>query len=185
MGALSSGGILVFLGAAFGAAITVLGSIWVLNHRAWKRMARDKAHLRSFLNMLETRLQFARSDGDKAAFAASRDVSGLIDRCALVLEMADLLDTPAVAETADGFQQVYLLHRLRRALKLWSPPFAPYADMPPADFYLLTEHEVFEEAVAKLAIPAAVIREAVCRCIAGLDGREVAPEEIDSPPSPN
>jgi hypothetical protein len=180
MGALSSGGIFVFLGAAFGAAITMLGSIWVLNHRAWKRTSRDKANLLAFLAMLEGRLQFASSDGDRAAFAASRDVAGLTERCALVLEMADLLDTPAVAEAADGFRQVYLLHRLRRALKLWSPRFAPYADMPPADFYLLTEHEVFEEAVAKLAIPAALIRDALCRYIAGLDGRDAPPEQIDA-----
>jgi hypothetical protein len=178
MGPVTNGDILSFLGAMLGAAITVLGSIWVINHQAWKRAARDKANLLSFLAMLEARLQFTRSDEELAEFVASRDVPGLINRCALILEMADLLDTPAVAEAADGFQQVYLLHRLRRVLKVWSPPFAAYADMPYTDFYLLASPEEFEEAVAKLVMPAAIIRAAVHLYICQITGRNLILEEL-------
>lgn len=178
MSEISPGDMLSFLGAVVGAALTILGSIWVINYQAWRRRRRDRANLLSFLSMLEERLQFTRSDEDLAQFMEGRDVPGLINRCALILEMSELLETPAVAEAADGFQQVYLLHRLRRILKVWSPPFADYADIPYTDFYLLAEPESFEEAVAKLVIPAAIIRGAVHLYIAQLTGRNVLLEEI-------
>jgi hypothetical protein len=178
MGTLTNGDILTFLGAMLGAAITVLGSIWVINYQSWKRARRDKANLLSFLAMLEARLQFTRSDEDLREFIASRDVPGLINRCALILEMADLLATPAVAEAADGFQQVYLLHRLRRILRVWSPPFQDYADIPYQDFYLLSEPDAFEEAVSKIVMPAAIIRAAVHLYVAQLTGRNILLEEI-------
>jgi hypothetical protein len=92
--------------------------------------------------------------------------------------MADLLATPAVEEAADGFQQVYLLHRLRRILKVWSPSFEDYADIPYQDFYLLSEPEPFEDAVSKVVMPAAIIRAAVHLYVSQLTGRNILLEEI-------
>lgn len=178
MDAIATGNTLNFLGAVLGAAITVLGSIWVISYQARKRANRDKAHLLSFLAMLEARLAFTRSDEALAEFVASRDVPGLINRCALVLEMADLLNTPAVAEAASGFQQVYLLHRLRRILKVWSPPFEQYADVAFADFHTLASNRDFDEAVAKIVMPAAIIRAAIHLYISSITGRNVVLQEI-------
>jgi hypothetical protein len=178
MGLISNGELLSFVGAVLGAAITVWGSIWVINHQAWKRARRDKANLLSFLSMLEARLQFTKSDEALAEFVNSRDVPGLINRCALILEMAELLNTPAVAEAAEGYRQLYALHKLRRALKVWSGPFEAYADIPYTDFYILSSLEDFDEAVGKLVVPSMIIRASIHLYVAELTGRNILLEEI-------
>lgn len=154
MAPLDNGDVLSFVGAVLGAAITVWGSIWVINYQSWKRAKRDKANLLSFLAILETRLQFVKSDEALAEFIKARDVPGFLNRCALILEMAELLDSPAVAEAAEGYRQLYALHRLRRALKVWSHVFAEHADLPYTDFYKLASPKDFEAAVSKIWCPA-------------------------------
>lgn len=178
MVSLSTGDILSFLGAMLGAALTVLGSIWVINHQDRRRAKRDKANLLSFLAMLEARLAFTKSDEALAEFVAGRDVPGLINRCALVLEMAELLNTPAVAEAAEGYRQLYALHKLRRVLKVLSPQFEAYADIPYTDFYKLASPYDFEKAVGGLVVPSAIIRGWVHLYITEITGQNVFLEEI-------
>lgn len=103
---LDDGDVLSFVGAMLGAAITVWGSIWVINYQAWKKAKRDKANLLSFLSILEARLQFVQSNETLMAFAKGRDVPGFVNRCALILEMSELLESPAVAEAAEGYRQL-------------------------------------------------------------------------------
>lgn len=177
---ISSGDVLSFVGAMVGAGITVVGSLWVLNRQASKKAERDKANLLSFLAILEGRWAFTRSDVELSEFIACRDVPGLVNRCALILEMADLLESSAVAEAAAGYRQLYALHRLRRTLKVWSPSFSPYADIPFTDFYTLAEPEAFEEVVSKLVVPAAIVRGAVHLYIAEITGRNQFLEEIEA-----
>ena len=177
---ISSGDMLSFAGAMLGAGISVIGSLWVLNRQAAKKAARDKANLLSFLAILEGRWAFTRSHAELSEFIAGRDVPGLINRCALILEMADLLESPAVAEAAVGYRQLYALHRLRRILKVWSPSFSPYADIPFTDFYALAEPEAFEEVVSRLVVPAAIVRGAVHLYVAEITGRNLFLEEIEA-----
>lgn len=167
-----------FIGTVLGAAITVWGSVYVVNYQARKRAKRDKDNLLSFLAMLEARLQFTSSDEALNEFVTRRDVPGFINRCALVVEMAELLDSPAVAEAAEGYRQLYVLHRLRRLLKVWAPAFAEYADLPFTDFYILASAQDFDRAVAKVVKPAAIIRASVHIYIAEMTGRNVFLEEI-------
>jgi hypothetical protein len=161
-----------------GAAITVWGSVWIINLQASKKAARDKANLLSFLAMLESRLQFTKSEEALAKFVMDRDVPRLINLCALVLEMADLLSTSAVADAAEGYRQLYTLHRLRRVLKIWSHVFARYADIPYTDFYILASPKDFEEAVEKLIVPTTIIRASVHMYIAEITGRNAFMEEV-------
>jgi hypothetical protein len=182
--AVSSGDLLSFLGAMLGAGITVLGSLWVVRRQSSSRARRDKANLLSFLAILEGRWAFTRSHAELSEFLTNRDVPGLINRCALVLEMADLLDSPAVAEAAAGYRQLYALHRLRRTLRVWSPSFIPYADIPFTDFYTLSAPEAFEEAVSKLIAPAVIVRGAVHLYVAEITGRNLFLEEIETEHGP-
>jgi hypothetical protein len=180
MPTISSGDVVSFLGAMLGAGLTVLGSLWVLNRQTSQRAVRDRNNLLSFLAILEGRWAFTRSESELSEFVAGRDVPGLINRCALILEMADLLNSPAVAEAAVGYRQLYALHRLRRVLKVWSPAFEPYADIPYTDFYTLAEPEAFEAVVSELFVPAAIIRGSVHLYIAEITGRNLFLEEIET-----
>ncbi len=174
----SNGEILNFLGAVLGAAITVIGSIWVINYQAWKRAKRDKANLLSFLAMLEERLSFVKSDEALDEFIIRRDVPGFINRCALVLEMTDLLNTNAVSEAAEGYRQLYILHKLRRSLTVWGSIYKSYADIPYTDFHTLASPDDFQAAVISLVVPTTIIRGSVHLYIAEITGRNIFLEEI-------
>jgi hypothetical protein len=173
-----SGDVLNFFGSMIGAAITVWGSFAVITHNAKKRVVRDKANLLSFLAIMEERLKFASSDELLANFLADRDVPGLINRCALVVEMRDLLNSQAVAEAAEGFQQFYALHRLKRQLSVWSHKFEPYADIPYTDFYKLAPPNEFERVVEQLVVPVNIIRASVHLFVSIITGRNMVLEEI-------
>ena len=174
----TSGDLLSFLGAVLGSAMTIWGAVWIVTYQSRKKTARDRGVLLSFLAILETRLQFTKNEETLAAYLKERDVPGFINRCALILEMDDLLNTPAVADAAEGYRQLYSLHRLRRALRTWRHVFEPYADIPYTDFHRLAAPPDFLEAVNKITVPATIIRASIHLYVADITGRNIFLEEV-------
>jgi pimeloyl-ACP methyl ester carboxylesterase len=92
--------------------------------------------------------------------------------------MTELLNTNAVSEAAEGYRQLYALHRLRRILSIWGSAFSAYADIPYTDFHILASSEDFRAAVAKLVVPTMIIRGSVHLYIAEITGRNIFLEEM-------
>ena len=172
------GDVLSFWGAMIGAAVSVLGTLWVANRRVNKLAKKNRSNLLSFLAMLEAKLNFTSSSEKLDEYIAQRNVPSFINGCALVLEMTELLETSAVADAAKGYRELYILHRLRRILKVWSLNFANYADIPFPDFYKISEPEDFRAAVDNVVIPATIIRGSVHLYMAEIAGKNVMLEEI-------
>jgi hypothetical protein len=175
---LDSGDYVSFFGSMLGAAITVWGSIWVINYQARKKITRDKSILLSFLAIMETRLQWARDEPSIQQFLQARDVPGFINRCALIIEMQELLNSDAVAEAAEGYDQLYTLHRLKRAMRVWAHAFEPYADIPYTDFYKLASVQQFETAVDSVIVPTNIVRASLHLYVATITGQNMVLDEI-------